>query len=109
MKYAFQKMRLEADSFYALINTWAETHLTVTEGAAVIIGYGFAYEIAGAFSNLVLDWETTIILPEEKLELKNGEYDLIMLDKELYACRNQQKYLLPDMAVTVEVVSVPED
>lgn len=109
MKYAFQKMRLEADSFYALINNWVETHLTVTEGAAVIIGYGYAYEIARAFSNLVLDWEATIILPREELELENGEYDLIMLEKELYACRNQQKYLLPDGPAVVEVVSVPEE
>ena len=109
MKYAFQKMRLEADSLYALINNWVETHLTVTEGAAVIIGYGYAYEIAGAFSNLVLDWEATVLLPRAGLELENGEYDLIMLGEELYACRNQQKYLLPDLAVTVEVVSVPEE
>ncbi|MCO6488459.1 MAG: hypothetical protein J5I98_08580 [Phaeodactylibacter sp.] len=108
MKYAFQKMRLEADSLYALINNWVETHLTVKEDTAVIIGYGYAYEIAGAFSNLVLDWEATIILPREELDLENGEYDLIILEKELYACRNQQKYLLPDMAVTVEVVSAPE-
>ncbi|MCB9040363.1 MAG: hypothetical protein H6557_27380 [Lewinellaceae bacterium] len=107
MKYAFQKMRLEADSLYALINNWVETHLTVTEGAAVIIGYG--YEIAGAFSNLVLDWEATVLLPRAGLELENGEYDLIMLGEELYACRKQQKYLLPDLAVTVEVVSVPEE
>ena len=109
MKYAFQKMRLEADSLYALINNWVETHLTVTEGAAAIIGYGYAYDIAGAFSNLVLDWEATIILPRAELDLENGEYDLIMLEEELYACRNQQKYRLPDMAVAVEVVSVPEE
>ena len=108
MKYAFQKMRLEADSLYSLINNWVETHLTVTEGAAIIIGYGYAYEIAGAFSNLVLDWEATIVLPRAELELENGEYDLIMLKEKLYACRNQQKFLLPDGPVVVEVVSVPE-
>ena len=109
MKYAFQKMRLEADSFYALINNWVETQLVVTDSSACIIGYGYAYEIAGAFSDLVLDWEATILLPRQALGLEAGEYDLSMLEEGLFAFKGQQRFPLADRPVVVEVVSVEEE
>ena len=109
MKYAFQKMRLEAKSLYALIQIWAEMHLTVADDStAIIIGYGYTYDIAGAFSDLVLDWEATILLPKENLNLEPGEYDLFMVGEALYAFRDQQQFSIPDMPVVVVVVSVVE-
>lgn len=109
MKYAFQKMRLEADSFYALINNWVETQLIVTESSARIIGYGYAYEIAGAFSDLVLDWEAAILLPRQELGLETGSYDLSMLEGRLFAFKDQQRFPLADRPVIVEVVSAEEE
>ena len=109
MKYAFQKMRLEADSFHALINNWVETQLVVTDSSARIIGYGYAYEIAGAFSDLVLDWEAAILLPRQELGLEAGEYDLSMLEEGLYAFKDQHRFPLADRPVVVEVVSVGEE
>ncbi len=106
MKYAFTKMRLEAPSFYKLIMNWVETQLIVTPDSARIIGDGYYYEIAGAFSDLVLDWEATILLPEHP-GLETGEYDLAMVEDQLHAFRNQQGYPLADGPVVVEVVSVP--
>lgn len=108
MKYAFQKMRLEARSLYALIQTWAEMRLAVTEDSAAITGYGYTYDIAGAFSDLVLDWEATILLRRDGLNLRPGEYDLLTLGEELYAFRDQRQYPVPDGPVVVEVVSVAE-
>jgi hypothetical protein len=105
MKYAFQKMRLEAPNFYALINNWVETQLIVTETGARIIGYGYAYEIAGAFSDLVLDWEATILLSQEP-DLESGQYNLYMLDEGLFAFKDQQRFPVADQPVVVEVVSV---
>ena len=55
MKYAFQKIQLEAGSLLALIDTWAEMQLQVTDTSAKIIGYGFAPDIAEAFTTLVLE------------------------------------------------------
>ncbi len=101
-------MRLEAGSLYALINNWVETQLVVTESSARIIGYGYAHEIAGAFSDLVLDWEATIVLPRQELSLETGEYDLFMLEEGLYAFKDQQRFPLADQPVVVEVVSVEE-
>ncbi len=109
MKYAFQKMRLEAQSLYALIQTWAEMHLTLTEDSATITGYGYTYDIAGAFSDLVLDWEATILLPRDRLDFALGEFDLLTVGEELYAFRNQQQYPVPDGPVILEVVSMPEE
>ena len=43
MRYPFQKMQLEADGFYDLINTWAEMQLVVTKDSATIIGEGYTY------------------------------------------------------------------
>jgi len=105
MKYAFQKIQLEADSFYALITTWAEMQLEVTEDSALIRGYGFAPEIAEAFTTLVLDWEAEIRLPEIPDGLTPGAYDLIELDGLVYACREGEKFRLADGEVSVEIVS----
>ena len=108
MKFAFQKMRLEADSLYALVSTWAEMQLQLTEDGAVITGYGFAHEIAEAFTNLVLDWEASIFFPEGNLSLESGTYELIFIKEKLYACRDQEKLLLEDTPVVVQVTSAPE-
>lgn len=109
MRFAFQKMQLEAESLFALIQTWAEMQLIVSEDTAAIIGYGYSDEIAGAFSILVFDWEATIPLPRHELDLPEGSYDLIRSNGLLHACRNQQAYPLADRPVRVEVVSVPEE
>ena len=86
-----------------------ETQLIVTESSARIIGYGYAYEIAGAFSDLVLDWEATILLPRQALGLETGEYDLSMLEEGLFAFKDQQRFPLADQRVVVEVVEVEEE
>ncbi len=109
MKYAFTKMQLEAPSFYKLIMNWVETQLIVTEDSARIIGYGYYYEITGAFSDLVLDWEATIRLPQHP-GLEPGEYELGMMEEDqLYAFRNQQRYPIVDSPVVVEVEYSPEE
>ncbi len=107
MKYAFTSMRLEAPSLYALFMKWVEAELIVTEDSARIVGYGYYYEVAGAFSDLVLDWEATIPIPNPGLQ--PGEYELDMLDGQLYAFRNQQRYPVPDGPVVVEVEYSPEE
>ena len=108
MKYAFTKMQLEAPSFYKLIMKWVEMQLIVTPDSAHIIGDGYYYEIAGAFSNLVLDWEATIRLPQHP-GLEPGEYELGLMDDQLYAFRNQQRYPIPDSPVVVLVEYSPEE
>ena len=107
MPFAFRTMRLEAKSLYSLINTWVEMNLAVTEEAAIITGFGFAHDIAWAFTNLVFDWEASILLPKDGLGLATGDYKLTRFGEELYACRDQQKYLLADQPVVVEVKSAP--
>ena len=107
MPFAFRTMRLQAKSLYSLINTWVEMNLAVTEEAAIITGFGFAQDIAWAFTNLVFDWEASISLPRGGVGLETGEYKLIRLGEALYACRDQQKYLLADQPVVVEVKSAP--
>jgi len=102
-------MQLEADGFYDLINTWAEMQLVVTKDSATIIGDGYTYEIAGAFTILVFDWEASIPLSKEGLGLSEGSYGLIREGAIVYACKDQQGYPLPDRPVTVEVLSVPEE
>ncbi|MBK8654699.1 MAG: hypothetical protein KBG02_06965 [Haliscomenobacter sp.] len=109
MPFAFQKMQLEAGSLFALISTWTEMQLIVSEDAATIIGYGYSDEIAGAFSVLVFDWEATVLIPKEELDIPPGSYDLIRDKETLYACKEQQAYPLADRPVRVEVVSVPEE
>ncbi|MCB0614606.1 MAG: hypothetical protein KDC75_14920 [Phaeodactylibacter sp.] len=109
MKFAFQKMQLEADGFYKLINTWAEMQLVVTEDSATIIGYGYTYEIAGAFTMLVFDWEASIPIAKEGLNIPEGSYDLSRMGDKVHACSSEKAYFLPDRPVTVEVVSVPEE
>ena len=104
MRFAFQNMRLEADSLYALVANPVEMQLQVTDGEAVIVGYGYPREIAGAFTELVLDWEATILPNEDEFDLEPGEYDLLMVNEELFACKDQEKQAIPDMAVVVEVV-----
>jgi len=81
--------------------------LEVTEESALIRGYGFAPEIAEAFTTLVLDWEAEIRLPALPPGLTPGAYDLIELDGAVYACREGDKYRLEDGAVSVEIVSEP--
>lgn len=103
MKYAFTHLRLQAPGLYALINTWAEMHLSVSPASAVITGRGYSYEIARAFTNLVFDWEASIRLPREELGLEAGEYELILIDGLLYACREQRKYAVADRPAVVEV------
>ena len=111
MMFPFQKMQLEAEGFFDLINTWAEMQLVVTEDTAEIIGYGYTDEIAGAFTLLVFDWEAAIPLDRSELDIPPGSYDLIRdEDKdEVHACRGEKYYVLHDRPVTVEVVSVPEE
>ncbi|MCB9295534.1 MAG: hypothetical protein H6559_20775 [Lewinellaceae bacterium] len=109
MKFAFQKMQLEADGFYKLINTWAEMQLVVAEDSATIIGYGYTYEIAGAFTMLVFDWEASIPIAKEGLNIPEGSYDLSRMGDKVHACSREKAYFLPDRPVTVEVVSVPEE
>lgn len=101
MKYAFKHITLHAESLYALINDWVEMQLLVEEEKAYLFGYGYAYEIAEAFTTLVLDWEARIYMPTPTLP--PGQYDLVMLEEGLYACQKQQKWLLEDREVRVEV------
>lgn len=110
MPYAFQQMRLEAESLYALINTWAETQLEVRPDAAVIVGYGYNEAISEAFTLLVFDWEATIHLDISDLDIPLGAYRLIRSQTTylLYACSKEDSYPIPDRPVVVEVVSVPE-
>jgi len=109
MRFAFQKMQLEAEGFYDLINTWAEMQLVVTKDSATIIGYGYTYEIAGAFTILVFDWEASIPLSKEGLGIPEGSYDLSRMGNIVHACTSEKAYPLPDRPVTVEVLSVPEE
>lgn len=104
----FQNLRLEADSLYALINDWAQMQLTVAHDYAVITGFGFHADLAGAFSALVPDWEASIFLPTTYLDWETGTYSLELVDEKCYASRNQQGFLLPDVPVVVVVVSMPE-
>lgn len=108
MKYPFQKMHLEAEGFFDLIGTWAEMQLVVSGDAAVIIGDGYTFEIAKAFTALVLDWEARIPLPRHELDLPDGAYDLSHQGSIVFACKGQEAYPVVDRAVRVEVVSVPE-
>lgn len=109
MRFAFQKMQLEANGFYDLINTWAEMQLVVTKDAATIIGDGYTYEIAKAFTALVFDWEASIPLTKTGLNIPEGSYDLSRQGDIVHACTAQEAYPLPDRSVTVEVISAPED
>ncbi|MCO6479472.1 MAG: hypothetical protein J5I94_22750 [Phaeodactylibacter sp.] len=109
MKFAFQKMQLEADGFYGLINTWAEMQLVVTKDSATIIGYGYAHEILEAFTLLVFDWEASIPIAKEGLGIPEGSYDLSRMGDKVHACTSEKAYFLPDRPVTVEVVSAPEE
>lgn len=109
MKYAFQQATLQANSYYRLIQTWAEMQLVAEPGGAYLHGYGYAHEIAEAFSALLLDWSATIRLPEGTADLPPGTYELIVLEGQLYACQAQQRWPLPDAAVEVELVSAPEE
>lgn len=109
MRFAFQQMQLQADSLFALIQTWAEMQLVLTEDSAEIIGFGYSPEISEAFTLLVFDWEATIILPEADLAIPIGSYDLIRQEDMLYACKEQRSYPLADCPVLVRVMSVPED
>lgn len=102
-------MQLEAGGFFDLINTWAEMQLVVTEDSAKIIGDGYTHEIAEAFTILVFDWEASIPLSREDLDLPEGSYDLIRDEEVVYACKDQQSHPLADRPVTVEVVSAPEE
>ena len=63
MPFAFQKMQLEAGSLFALISTWTEMQLIVSEDAATISGYGYSDAIAGAFSVLVFDCDASVVIP----------------------------------------------
>jgi len=104
-------MQLEAEGFFDLINTWAEMQLVVTKDSATIIGDGYAYEIAKAFTLLVFDWEAAIPLDRAALDIPEGSYDLIRDEdkNEVHACRGERYYVLHDRPVRVEVVSVPEE
>jgi hypothetical protein len=104
MKHAFQTMRLKAASFQSLITNWAEMQLVVTTEAATLHGYGFAHDIAAAFSVLVLDWEAAILLPPAHLELPPGTYSLILLADGLFACQGQERFWVGDGEGVVEVV-----
>ncbi|MEZ4995359.1 MAG: hypothetical protein R2824_33385 [Saprospiraceae bacterium] len=109
MPFPIQKMHLEAPSLYALISTWAETQMIISEKIAQIIGYGYARDVAEAFTLLVFDWEATIFLDRTGLMLPAGTYGLIHDGDTLLACREQQSFSIPDQPVTIEVISVPED
>lgn len=109
MKYAFKKINLEADRLVPLITSWAEMQLTLTGEKAIIRGFGFAHDIAEAFSALVLNWEVTVLLHASPPGLPPGTYDLTAIGEDLYATHDQQKFLVPDGPVTVEVTAVAED
>lgn len=109
MKYAFQKMQLEAKGFYDLIGTWAEMQLIVTDDSAVIVGDGYTSEIEEALTILVLDWEATIPLSGPGLELPTGSYDLTRKGATVHACMDEQFFPLADRPVVVEVAAKPEN
>lgn len=109
MNHPFQQATLQANSYYRLVQTWAEMQLVAEPERAYLHGYGYAHDIAQAFSALVLDWSAAIHLPEGTADLPPGNYDLIMQDGQLYACREQQRWPLPDAAVRVELLSEPEE
>ncbi len=92
MQHAFQKMQLQAPSFYARIDTWAEMKLLVTDDGAHLTGYFYDKEIADAFSTLIDDWEATIPLPESELGLEPGTYELGIKDETLHAFRKEQAF-----------------
>lgn len=108
MKYPFQKIQLQAESFIDLIGTWAEMQLVVTPESATIIGDGYTFEIAHAFTALVFDWEAHIPLPRAELAIPDGTFDLSRKGEQVNACRGNQFFPLADRPVRVEVVSVPE-
>ena len=104
MKYAFTQLELQADSFYDLIGTWAEMQLVVPdEGPAYLHGYGFAQDIAAAFTTLVLDWSARIELPSGAVQLAPGTYELVRLEAGVFACRGGEKWLLGDVGCRVVV------
>lgn len=107
MSQPFQQLQLEAPSLYALIETWADTQLLISEEEARIVGTGYPQGIAEAFSTLVFDWEATTFLLRETLPLAEGAYDLILKDGQLSACRGRESVLIKDQPVQVEVVSMP--
>jgi hypothetical protein len=109
MRFAFNKVRLETESLLSIIETWAEMQLFVTKDETYITGFGFPDDIGGAFTTLVFDWEAFIYLPQHKLNLEEGAYDILTIGEELYAFRNQKKYFIGDGPVVVELISVPED
>jgi hypothetical protein len=109
MKYAFQKMQLEAKGFYDLIGTWAEMQLIVTDDSAVIVGDGYTSEIEEALTILVLDWEATIPLSGAGLELPAGSYDLNRKGDMVHASQGQTSYPLPDRPVVVAVRAEPDN
>lgn len=104
MPHAFNNLQLEADSFYGLIGTWAEMQLVVpAEGPAYLHGYGFAQDIAAAFTTLLHDWSARIELPPDAVSLAPGDYELIRLDEGVFACRGGDKWLVGDVGCRVVV------
>lgn len=105
MKYAFKKMRLEADRLVPLVTDWAEMQLIVTDERAIIRGFGFAQDIAEAFSALLLDWDATVLLRHYPRDLAPGTYDLTVIGEDIYVIQSARKFLVPDGPVVVETVA----
>jgi hypothetical protein len=109
MKHPFQKLQLEAEGFADLIGTWPEMQLVVTPDSALIIGDGYTYDIARAFTTLVFDWEARIPLPRRELDMPDGSYELSRKGDQVHASRGNSFFPLADRPVVVEVISVPEE
>ena len=109
MPYHFHSLTLHASSFYPLIATPIEFRLRVTDTTAEIFGYGFPFPESGAITTLILNWEATIYLDRATLDLPSGEYDLAFVAETLHAFRDGTRFVVPDGAVRMEVVSVPEE
>jgi hypothetical protein len=118
MPYPFQTAQLYAPSLSALIATPIEFQVVVGPRAAGadtipirIEGDGFPLDTQEALSRLVLDWEAVIhcALPAAAA-LPPGTYALTRADDgTLHAAGEGVAYPVPDRAVVVEVVSVPEE
>jgi hypothetical protein len=101
-------MQLEAPSLYALIESWADTKLQISEDEARIIGCGYPKLITEAFTSLVFDWEATTFLLRETLPLAEGTYELVLKDGLLLACKDPETCVIKDQPVQVEVLPVPQ-
>jgi hypothetical protein len=101
MKYTIQKIRIEADSLYTIIDNWNKMTLEVRNDSAVLSGDGFAYDIAEAFNTLILEWEAEVALTNVPDELHPGKYELMEKEGTVYAVHHEERYEIEDQDAVV--------